>query len=314
MTRARKHPLNWLSAPGGLLTVLLALLLISGCSGVLSRALSKGFSGAVPEDSFLILAINWVGALALLSAFLFVRRSWRQIVDLKKDLGRIDNDVADVLVPVLRRRLVKESAILIGGFYYWPLWGVAGILILYGGFQVKQEARNKEKAEEFRRKAAVILSPLRSELATKIHEQQNLEAKTRQEIKDLQFERWAWVRLRTEANKAEQERKRREKQELLKAQADAYRGDIRDKSETIKRRLKVTDDCPYCGGPLGSDYHADHIYPVAKGGLSTTKNMVNVCAPCNMKKSDLTLRQFCDRHDLNEQEVGERLRALRKEY
>jgi hypothetical protein len=95
--------------------------------------LSKGFSGAVPEDSFLILAINWVGALALLSAFLFVRRSWRQIVDLKKDLGRIDNDVADVLVPVLRRRLVKESAILIGKMFLGTL-GVGYIFLILGVF------------------------------------------------------------------------------------------------------------------------------------------------------------------------------------
>lgn len=60
--------------------------------------------------------------------------------------------------------------------------------------------------------------------------------------------------------------------------------------------------------------HADHIYPVAKGGLSTTKNMVYVCAICNKKKSDLTLREFIIKEKLSRDRVERNLELLKKHF
>lgn len=98
------------------------------------------------------------------------------------------------------------------------------------------------------------------------------------------------------------------------AAAAAYKGEIRAGSSSQKRNIGVTKDCPYCGQPLGRDYEADHIYPVSKGGLSTSENMVNICRMCNRKKHDLTLRQFCKKNGFNRAEIERNLEALGKDF
>lgn len=40
-----------------------------------------------------------------------------------------------------------------------------------------------------------------------------------------------------------------------------------------------------CGQPLGTDYHLDHIMPVALGGTNTDDNIQLLTATCNMQKS-----------------------------
>jgi len=49
--------------------------------------------------------------------------------------------------------------------------------------------------------------------------------------------------------------------------------------------------CPSCNtvfrGPAGFEkLHADHIKPIAHGGLTVWDNMVLLCGPCNLKKRD----------------------------
>jgi 5-methylcytosine-specific restriction endonuclease McrA len=172
-----------------------------------------------------------------------------------------------------------------------------------------RKVRDRLSDEE---KAGIV--PFTRKIADQQRKIDEVRENTQDELNDKKFVRKAWRRLQKEIEDQERERRRKEKQEQVKAQADAYRGDIREQSETIKRRLMVTQDCPYCGEKLGNDYHADHIYPVSKGGLSTTRNMVNVCQSCNQKKAGLTLRQFCEKCDLDESEVAEHLNALGKEY
>lgn len=42
--------------------------------------------------------------------------------------------------------------------------------------------------------------------------------------------------------------------------------------------------CACCGGPLGTDYHLDHIMPLALGGANVDSNMQLLRSICNLKK------------------------------
>lgn len=109
------------------------------------------------------------------------------------------------------------------------------------------------------------------------------------------------------------ERKRKKDRERSAIVAGAL-GKSRNVAASVKTHLPTNHPCPYCGAPLGSNYHADHIYPVAKGGLSTEQNMVNVCAKCNLTKGQLTLSAFVRNNDLDRDVVEGRLHELGKEY
>lgn len=115
---------------------------------------------------------------------------------------------------------------------------------------------------------------------------------------------------RTIERKVSKERKDAE----LRAQAAAALGKTRQHGSVVRRKLPTNHPCPYCGGPLGKDYHTDHIYPVSKGGRSNLRNMVNVCRACNSSKGTMTLAAFIRHHGLNRQEVERRLLALDKDF
>jgi hypothetical protein len=104
------------------------------------------------------------------------------------------------------------------------------------------------------------------------------------------------------------------KKEQTRAAAAAHYDELRGGATVVKKKLKITEVCPYCEQSLGKDYEADHIYPVAKGGLSTTENMVHVCKSCNRKKSGLTLRKFCEKYGFDESGIASRLSVLGKDY
>ena len=89
---------------------------------------------------------------------------------------------------------------------------------------------------------------------------------------------------------------------------------IRDAAHIIKDRIKAQHCCPYCGGDLGESPHADHIYPVSKGGRSTERNMVYVCARCNEDKFDLTLSAFIRNNNLDRDAIEARLRRMGKDF
>ena len=93
------------------------------------------------------------------------------------------------------------------------------------------------------------------------------------------------------------DQEKKEKLDTLKAKAAASDKEARQLANAIKKQLanqiRILKVCPYCGEDLQLESaHADHIYPVSKGGHSTNKNMVYVCAGCNMKKKNHTLSQF----------------------
>ena len=62
--------------------------------------------------------------------------------------------------------------------------------------------------------------------------------------------------------------------------------------------------CAYCGNPLGSKWHADHIAPIVRNDWlktprgpdyperNTLENMNPACAPCNIDKHSMSLESW----------------------
>ena len=123
--------------------------------------------------------------------------------------------------------------------------------------------------------------------------------------------------LRQRSNAAEQKRReadRVKRREIERAKISAYDGRSRDLTDTVKKTLPPQSNCPYCGESLGETPHADHIYPVTKGGHSVAANMVLVCAACNLKKGSMTLRAFVAQYGLDREAVEMRLQELGKDF
>jgi 5-methylcytosine-specific restriction endonuclease McrA len=112
--------------------------------------------------------------------------------------------------------------------------------------------------------------------------------------------------------------KRKERKEKDRAIIASYKNKSREVANNIKRDLKnklnCSDCCPYCSREIGEVPHCDHIYPVSRGGLSTTENMIYICSDCNKKKNDLTLREFILKFNLNREEIEETLKKLKKRF
>lgn len=109
-------------------------------------------------------------------------------------------------------------------------------------------------------------------------------------------------------------RKKRDSLLELKAAAATSAKEIRDLANATKRKIKGNELCPYCGDTIGSTPHADHIYPVSRGGRSEPRNMVYVCGKCNIKKSSLTLSQFIKKYNLDRDAIEDRLTILHKDF
>ena len=103
-----------------------------------------------------------------------------------------------------------------------------------------------------------------------------------------------------------------------KAHSYAYQEKTRELAEEVKREIKSQLNkfkvCPYCESDLGEIPHADHIYPVSKGGLSTKENMVYICQGCNSSKSDKTLNVFIKSKGLDRDKVESNLELLGKDF
>ena len=116
----------------------------------------------------------------------------------------------------------------------------------------------------------------------------------------------------------ETQKKAKERQKLLieelRMAAARTNSEMRDLAAATRRKMVKQGCCPYCGELLGDDPHADHIYPVCKGGRSVERNMVFVCPRCNMRKSSLTLAAFVKRYALDRDVIEERLAKMGKDY
>ena len=81
------------------------------------------------------------------------------------------------------------------------------------------------------------------------------------------------------------------------------------KAQRGKVRAMFGGRCAYCGGELGSRWHADHVEPILRQawlGKATLApenhrldNIMPACAPCNISKSQMSLegwRQWLTGH------------------
>lgn len=106
----------------------------------------------------------------------------------------------------------------------------------------------------------------------------------------------------------------------LKARAASTEKEIRAQAQKFKRDFKKQVHkiacCPYCGENFSdtTSPHLDHIYPVSKGGKSSTSNLVFVCQTCNLNKKALTLRSFIISFKLDETAIYRRLELLEKDF
>ena len=155
------------------------------------------------------------------------------------------------------------------------------------------------------------LEKQRRMLYNRKQEIERLEGKIRSMEESVERAR-SWVSKLDDAIK----RKQRKKESLveLRAAAAANSNETRKVGSSVKRKLKLQPWCPYCGEPLGPDPHADHIYPVSKGGRSVPRNMVFVCSECNAIKRNLTLHGFIRKYGLDRAAIEDRLEELGKEF
>lgn len=116
-----------------------------------------------------------------------------------------------------------------------------------------------------------------------------------------------------ELKKTQAAERKRAKAEQRDAMAKAYADKTREQADIIRRRLPRDHPCPYCFSELDARAHADHIHPVSRGGLSTTKNMVYACSGCNQLKSNLTLIQFIWKFKRDAKKISQSLIALGKD-
>ena len=132
------------------------------------------------------------------------------------------------------------------------------------------------------------------------------------------FEFEAHERLEKIRKLIDQKDKRETKRSTDRAVIAAYKGKSRRLADQVKSDLReqmnIDPHCPYCGNNMAGIPHCDHVYPVSKGGFSTPRNMVYVCADCNTKKTDLTLTQFIKKYSLQRSEIEQRLEKLGKDY
>jgi len=125
-------------------------------------------------------------------------------------------------------------------------------------------------------------------------------------------------RLKMEEEEAKKKLKTKEEHSRLKAKAAAYDKRERELAPAVRRQLRsqieTFERCPYCDGCLGDEPHADHIYPLSKGGHTTTANMVFICKGCNLNKGSDTLRQFITKNGLDRDRIERTLDALGKDF
>jgi 5-methylcytosine-specific restriction endonuclease McrA len=115
-------------------------------------------------------------------------------------------------------------------------------------------------------------------------------------------------------NRIEFFKKKKENLTNLKNRAEGEAKKIRALGTSVKKGLQINALCPYCGNFIDGIPHADHIYPVSKGGYSVRGNMVYVCSDCNLKKKDMTLQKFIQKFNFNRDEIESRLNDLKKDY
>ena len=101
---------------------------------------------------------------------------------------------------------------------------------------------------------------------------------------------------------------RKEKSAKLASYEGKSRSVGKSLMSSMKEKVKSPYYCPYCDEQTSkNNLHVDHINPVSNGGLSVERNLIAVCSECNLSKSDLSLRAFCKKDDLDLESICDRL-------
>lgn len=108
-----------------------------------------------------------------------------------------------------------------------------------------------------------------------------------------------------EYQKRYRERNRSKYLELLRAAQHRRRARIAEAEgeHTPEELWEVLESqqhlCCYCEHLLMGDFHADHFWPLSKGGANGIENIVAACPSCNVRKQAMTPLQFLSRLGYN---------------
>lgn len=97
-------------------------------------------------------------------------------------------------------------------------------------------------------------------------------------------------RQNAEENRAKQRARYAENKDYFKPYIKARKARVRSAkgrftaSELRKMLHDQKGKCIYCKSDITSNYHADHIVPVSKGGSSFIENIQLLCPTCNLRK------------------------------
>lgn len=184
--------------------------------------------------------------------------------------------------------------------------------ILNGMFASKVLTRTAEESIERLQMEIGVYSDMREQDKDELERQLNLinYGKIRRNVLDA-------VTKRIKNFEFERDQKERKKRQIdeLRIRAASNESEIRQIAESLKDKLFITDICPYCGSVMSNgNFHADHIYPVSKGGQSHVSNMVICCSSCNLKKKALTVREYALKYKLDRAEIERRLEMQNKTF
>lgn len=87
-------------------------------------------------------------------------------------------------------------------------------------------------------------------------------------------------------------------------------GKTHNVSELLKVKILKRDDftCCYCNKIKEErNLVIDHVVSRKRGGADTEDNLVAACVPCNSRKSDFSLDEFCERNHLDSETIKNRV-------
>lgn len=64
--------------------------------------------------------------------------------------------------------------------------------------------------------------------------------------------------------------------------------------DIVELRLKLKDQCRFCGIKLNGLGQIEHLTPVSRGGSSNPNNLTLSCRSCNYEKTNKTLNEYLE--------------------
>jgi 5-methylcytosine-specific restriction endonuclease McrA len=173
-----------------------------------------------------------------------------------------------------------------------------------------------ERLETSLRGSQALRAKFEGEQARRLQEieRQRADIEKKRKTEELRREQARERRRAVAEKQKEKDARIRHKLEDARAAAAENSKEARRQAANIRRKLEHLGDCPYCGVMLNGGGHADHIYPLSRGGHSNLRNMVVVCEACNQKKAGMTLREFIKKYGLDRDSIERRLEELGKQF